>query len=239
MWGSVRSPVSVDEQVWIERSMRWFVGEFGAAPLNRAVALPAEEYFPGTLGDTEDDVRAVLDRVCGYMDVDRHRVELEFFTDSHEQLRRGSQFFGEGRHQGVAGHYRREHGQTIVSINGSQTGSPVSLVATIAHELCHERLIGEQRVSGDEPDHEQLTDLLTVYLGMGVFTANSAFTFTQNNAGWRTERLGYLDARMFGYGLAFYAWLRDESKPSWATHLSTNPRTYLKQGLRFKNRQRV
>ncbi len=217
--------------------MRWFVGEFGAASLNRAVVLPTEGYFQGTFGGTEQDVRALLDRVCAYLGVSPERVELEFFTDGHEQLRQSSSLFAEGRYQGVAGHYRREHGQTIVSINGSQVGNLPGLIATIAHELCHERLIGEHRVSGDELDHEPLTDLLTVYLGMGIFTANSALTVVQNSSGWRTERLGYLDPRLFGYGLAYYAWLRGETKPPWAKHLSTNPRAYLKQGLRFKNRQ--
>ncbi|TDU86852.1 hypothetical protein EV138_0368 [Kribbella voronezhensis] len=36
-----------------------------------------------------------------------------------------------------------------------------------------------------------------------------------------------------GYGLARYAWLRGESAPDWASHLDTNPRVYLRDGLRF------
>jgi hypothetical protein len=38
---------------------------------------------------------------------------------------------------------------------------------------------------------------------------------------------------MYGYALARYAWLRGETSPAWAAHLDTNPRTYLKDGLRF------
>jgi hypothetical protein len=37
-------------------------------------------------------------------------------------------------------------------------------VATVAHELGHARLLGEERVTGDRPDGEPLTDLATVYL---------------------------------------------------------------------------
>lgn len=38
---------------------------------------------------------------------------------------------------------------------------------------------------------------------------------------------------MFGYALACYAHLRGETRPAWAHHLGTNPRAYLKQGLRY------
>jgi hypothetical protein len=38
---------------------------------------------------------------------------------------------------------------------------------------------------------------------------------------------------MYGYALARHAWLRGETSPAWAAHLDTNPRTYLKDGLRF------
>lgn len=236
MWGTARSPVTTDERNWIERSMRWFVGEFGTMPLNREVILPTDEFFPGAYQGTEGDVRLVLDRVCLYMGVDPDRVEFEYLTDSDEELRRNSPYFGAGPFHGAAGHYRRENGRTVIAVSGTQATDPTALVATIAHELGHERLIGEYRVTGHERDHEPLTDLLTVYLGFGVFNANAALRFSQNNQGWRTQRLGYLDERMFGYGLAHYAWLRGESNPPWAKHLDTNPRAYVKRSLRFLNK---
>jgi hypothetical protein len=37
---------------------------------------------------------------------------------------------------------------------------------------------------------------------------------------------------MFGYGLACYARLRDERRPGWAKYLDTNPRAFMKRGLR-------
>jgi hypothetical protein len=38
---------------------------------------------------------------------------------------------------------------------------------------------------------------------------------------------------MYGYALAYYSQLRGEDDPSWAIHLDTNPRTYLRRGLRY------
>lgn len=101
------------------------------------------------------------------------------------------------------------------------------------HELCHERLLGEGHVTAEKADHEPLADHATVFFGFGIFTANAAFHFEQNNQAWQTRRLGYLTQPIFGYALACYAWLRGEREPSWARHLHTNPRSYLKQGLAY------
>jgi hypothetical protein len=40
--------------------------------------------------------------------------------------------------------------------------------------------------------------------------------------GWSTRRLGYLSEEQLGYGLARFAYERDESKPSWAKFLTAN-----------------
>lgn len=102
-----------------------------------------------------------------------------------------------------------------------------------SHELAHVRLLGEERISRDRADQEPLTDLLTVFFGLGIFAANAARDFSQSSSGWQAQRLGYLTEQMFGYGLGCWATLRAESDPPWAKYLGTNPRTYMKHGLRY------
>lgn len=82
-----------------------------------------------------------------------------------------------------------------------------------------------------------MTDLLTVFFGLGIFTASSAFQFSQwqdaNWEGWSTKRLGYLDEPSLGYALAAYAYVRGEQKPRWSGHLVQGVLSYLKQSERF------
>jgi hypothetical protein len=89
----------------------------------------------------------------------------------------------------------------------------------------------------DEENPEHLTDLLTVFLGMGVFTANAAFQFSQWDegmmSGWSAGRQGYLTEKMYGYALAVFAWIRGELKPKWAKNLSPNNYTYFKQNMKY------
>jgi hypothetical protein len=107
------------------------------------------------------------------------------------------------------------------------------LVATVAHELGHVRLLGEGRVHGGYEDHEPMTDLLTVFFGLGVFTANSAFRIDASSQGWRAQTRGYLNEEMFGYALALFALMRGERNPSWSRYLEGSVSTFFKNGQKY------
>lgn len=232
MWRRVpKCPVRAEEQVWIEESLDWMVGEFGRAILLRPVSLPTVSFLPAGYAGSVDDVRAVFAGICELMEVAPDQVELELGEEDQQPLIDHVPLAF--RSQEAAGHWRRHDGRTVVHVELRQ--DPVALVATIAHELGHQRLLGEDRISTSRRDHEPLTDLLTVFFGLGIFSANAAFEFRSSERSWGTSRLGYLTESMYGYALARYCWLRGESEPAWAEHLDVNPRTYLKQGLRFLN----
>lgn len=82
-----------------------------------------------------------------------------------------------------------------------------------------------------------MSDLVTVFYGLGVFNANSSFVFEQwTNSqfqGWRASGAGYLTEEMFAYALALFAYLRKESKPEWKSFLSTNVKSYFKSSVKY------
>ncbi|MBL7255865.1 hypothetical protein [Paractinoplanes lichenicola] len=233
-------PVRPVEQEWIDRSMDWFVAEFGPRQLRAEVVLPTDDYFPGAYRGSREDVQAVLRKLCAHMRIDPARIEVEHDeADDNPELSAHVPIHQAG--SGAAGHFRVRDGKIVIGIRDDQAARPMALVATIAHELGHVLLLGDGRISDRRQDHEPLTDLLTIFYGLGIFSANSAFDFSQVVRGDysydQTSRLGYLTEPMYGYGLARYAWLRGEPDPAWARHLDTNPRTFLKRGLRFLSAQ--
>ncbi len=224
-------PVAAREQQWIEELTTWFRAEFGQDYLRRPIILPTEEFFPGPHDGSQDAIRAIIDRLCGYVDVDPNAITVEFYGDTAEQdLARAAGLTISSR--GAAGHYRLVDGRAVIGIDQTLGVKPDRLIATVAHELGHVRLLGEGRITTKRTDHEPLTDLLTIYLGLGIFTANARFDYRQDNARRTTSNLGYLTEPMFGYGLACHAWLRGEPRPDWLRYVDTNPRTYAKRGLR-------
>jgi len=78
-----------------------------------------------------------------------------------------------------------------------------------------------------------MTDLVTVFLGLGIFTANSAARFRQyqdeRRHGWSMQRLGYLPEEVYGYALARFTAERCVLKPEWAKYLSPNVRAYFQK----------
>jgi hypothetical protein len=194
------------------------------------VVLPTPEFFPDAYLGTEEDARVIFSRVCDYMGLPSESVELSFYTD------RNPVYEGQWQ-QGTAGLYHEEQGKFWVSVEASNLDDPLGLVGTLAHELAHVHLLGHGRISADVEDHEPLTDLLTVFLGLGVFTANSAihenYWHEGNVSGWSVGRRGYLSMPMYGYAFALFAQARGEEDPAWAKELRLDVRAALKQGARF------
>ncbi|MFD0337166.1 hypothetical protein ACFVH0_00465 [Streptomyces sp. NPDC127117] len=174
---------------------------------------------------------------------------MEYFESPEEESR--ALRSNHGRHRTV-GRYHKVDGHAVIEFDLREAEKPAVLAAIIAHELGHVRLLGEDRIQGIEVDHERLTDLVTVFLGMGVFTANAAYRFTKSAQrfsalplGDLTEReltgtaldpthhLGYLTERQFGYALACYCLLRGETDPLRSRHLEPGALAVLKQGLQY------
>jgi hypothetical protein len=236
-WSTPTCPVEEEDKLWIEESMQWLLEEFGSETFRDVeVVLPTDEFFPDEYLGDEEDVEALVERVCDYMDVNRDRLVLEFFEDENNEFQR-SLCFVDGPTDGASGHYHKRRDKFVISLESSQLIDPMSLVATVAHELGHVRLLGEARIHGGYEDHEPLTDLLTVFFGLGVFTANSAFRFSQwsdgSLQGWRADRKGYLTEEMFGYALALFALMRGERSPAWGQFLEGSVKTYFKNALKY------
>ncbi len=164
-------PVDDASRSWVDARWRWLEGQFGVERVRKCAAvLPRPEFFPDSYDGTEDDARRVLDRVCGYMDVDPGCIEMSLYSDQGPLA--GHPMF-EGQWQGTTGLYHPEGDKFRVWLEAANLHDPLAMVATMAHELGHVHLLGHGRLSGDEEDQEPLTDLLTVYFGLGAITANS------------------------------------------------------------------
>jgi hypothetical protein len=232
-WFRPSCQLDAENKAWIDRRFTWLSEEFGLESIWKAeVILPTHEYFPDPYDGSEEAAESLFDRVCGYMHVDRGRMDLCFYSED----RPGASLGLSGRYEGTAGLYEPGWRQTV-RIESSNLDDPTALVAAMAHELGHVHLLGDGHISPDAPDHEPLTDLLTVYFGMGIFTANSVIRERNwrggGMEGWSIGKLGYLTAPMYAYAFALFAWARGEHAPAWAKHLRLDVRSPLKKNLRY------
>jgi hypothetical protein len=228
-WLAPKPPISTLEKTWTESRMCWLAERLGIDRLLRAeVLVPADGSFPLPYRGTEDDVRRVLGWLCDAMQVNPSRVGLEI-CDAIPSAR-----------QGAVGQYEYGEQRAVVRVLRSQLEDPQKLAATLAHELAHELLIGGGLLTTDVSDHEDLTDLLPVFLGAGLFAANCTLEEKYKDTGtwssWRIGKQGYLPARVFGYAFALFAFLRDEDRPSWAGYLRRDAAEPFQKGLAYLRR---
>lgn len=229
-------PVHPEDKAWIERRLTWLLEHYGRERLAAAeTILPTKDFYPAKYKPDEANLETLFELTCRYMDVPRSCVELFVFDDE------------EPRHPGIwedvkAGLYAAsDKPETVrVGVESSLLDDPVALVATMAHELALVHLLGEGRIPVETEDREPLADLLTVFLGMGIFGANSVVHESSWAAGhwsgWTVGRRGYLTMPMYGYAFALLAWARREPYPPWATHLRLDVRAALESSYRFLTR---
>lgn len=228
-------PVDDATRAWLDARWAWLEREFGPGRARNApVVLPRPEFFPDPYHGTEDDARLILDRVCGYMGLDPDSVVMSLYDDQGPVA--GHPFF-DGRRHGTAGLYHAEGGRFRVWIEATNLADPLALVATVAHELGHVHLLGHGRVSADEDDHEPLTDLLTVFLGLGVIAANAVirekYWHEGQYSGWSIGRSGYLTMPVFGYALARFARARGEDGSDWSRELRPDVRSAFHRSVKL------
>jgi hypothetical protein len=228
-------PCDPAAKVWVEKRLAWLADEFeDSAYSGRPVILPTPQFFPDPFDGSESSIRTMLDRVCGYMDVDRELVDLEF-TDHCGKIWMVNDS-GQYLPSGMAGTYSKEDQRVHIKLDVSGIDNLTGLIGTMAHELAHERLMGERRMTGEEFDNELLTDLTVVHFGLGVFLANSPRAWQSTLTSWpggELRRPEYMSSPMYGWALAHLALFRGETKPPWARYLSLSARANLTQGIRY------
>ena len=247
---SPKLPISDEQRMWVDEGFKRLEKLLGRRRMTEAkVVEPTAEDFPDTYDKTPQAVESLFARVCAHMRVDRDSIELEIFQDETEELKDIVPHWrsrGDGGTQ-AAGLCMRateedratdsDDGRMIVALRSTLLKDPMALVATAAHEIGHVILLSGNLMSAKTRDHELMTDLLTVFLGLGIFTANSAGQFKQHQTdrkiGWSMQRLGYLPQEVFAYALAKFALERSDDKTEWAKHLSTNVRADFKRSRRW------
>lgn len=106
------------------------------------------------------------------------------------------------------GTFSVEGNKAVIRYDPALLGQPQALLATFAHELAHLWLHSVGDPPGGPDLHEHATDCAAVYLGFGVFLANSARNFEQfqdlGMHGWKAQASGYLSERALVTALAIF-----------------------------------
>jgi hypothetical protein len=224
-----RTFLEPETEDWQIETWRWFLETFGGSDdLKRSpLVLPNRSFFPPTEKTGHERAEHIFE--CVKKAARMADWPCRLVAQPKRAERRVSELgILKPITHAPAGTFGFEGNEVVITYQPDDIDNPGVLIATLAHELAHYLLLRRrQEIPGGEELHELTTDLMTVYLGFGVFGASCAFNFSQHQDagthGWQWSRHGYLDERTWCFALAVFLELRGEDngavKPFLKQHL--------------------
>lgn len=219
--------VDAEASNWIVRAFGWALEQFGPDNFyqNTVLVTPTKDFFHVSLDGSQQLAGEVFARVRTYAGMQDWPCKLiAQAPDMNPEL--APLVYLENAPRGPGGTFCRPHEDAEVEItyNPSLIKRPQALVAVLAHELAH--YLGHTTSTpppGGEKNWEYATDLLAVFMGFGIFLANSAFRFQQftgvGTQGWSSGKLGYLTDFEVVYCLALFCVLKGIPREQVQPHL--------------------
>lgn len=237
-------PIDADELEWQFATFKWLGSEFGAAG-DSPLVLPTPEYFPpsGAKGHARAErlfasVKAAAGMADWACELQAGAVDRPAYVGAGLLL----------RHEGAAapcGTFAVDDAEggrkVVITYNPSLIDESGALVATFAHELAHYLMSTAQTAPpGGWELHELHTDIAAVYLGFGIFLANSARSFGQfqsaGETGWASRTQGYLSEGALLTATAIFQKLARRDPMEAAPWLKDYLRTDLKKASKALDR---
>jgi hypothetical protein len=200
-------PLNEERRLSIDDAFLYLQELFGKDILRRKIMRTMDDkIFPIQLNDAEDIYR-LAQTIARIMDINPEKIVLDYFS--------------ENEYHEAAGLYKGkdEDGNYHVALLDSIYTDIEKVIATIAHEFAHIKLLGEERM---DENSEELTDMVTLIYGFGIFNSNVVFKLTGDHVerSWTTSSTGYLSQADWGYLFALYQYVSGNSKPHWITYLN-------------------
>jgi len=235
-------PVTPQDQIWVEESLSFLKDILGEERLLAVKTVePSKAFFNRDFDGTEADAQFILEYCQELMDIEKGKVSLEFYSEENRYLDDGTLLSTTadimGRSYGAAGTYQQKDGKSLIQIAREQLKHTESLIATISHELAHEKLLGEHRIIEND---EYLTDLVAIVYGFGIFIANSKFQFQSgmnDGFGWQMQSQGYLPEQVIAYAMASLALKKEEKTFDYTKFFDSAVKKFFEKSLTYLESQ--
>ena len=187
-------PIDEDELEWLLACFAWIDRTLGERDRSDGfeprLVLPSDQDIQNA--KTAPELFEVVKRIAG---LEAWECRLEKGEARRERIDTGLAT-GPFTDSNALGTFSVEGNTPVIRYDPSLLRDPDALVATFAHELAHLVIHSLGMPPGGQALEEHATDCLAVYLGFGVFLANSARHFSQFNdgamQGWSSQTSGYL-----------------------------------------------
>ena len=224
---------------WLFETFAWAIENFGTYTFYQDTILvtPTHKHFPLKIEQLHEYEIALktLEMVKKYAMIQNWPCEL-VVQEPDVELQLAETLIIESPTAGTAGTFSHSEGKYVITYNPKILKNSENMVATFAHELAHYLSYNSPLPPLGREYLEHATDLLAVYMGFGVFLANTAFSFQQYNnvysQGWTVCNQGYLSQYELTYALAIFCTLKNISNPEVEKHLKKSLCSFYKKAVK-------
>ena len=241
IWNPFRNkPLLSEEDALFQREcFKWLLTYFGGDAFYKEIqlVLPTREFFPATLDSNESAAKTTFAQVSKHAGMGKWPVNLEA-QEEDPNLHIAPTLVIRNIEQNPLGTFSaNEENDAVITYNPKIISDPAQMIATFAHELSHYlTATAQEPPPGGWDNWEFATDIGAIFLGFGIFMANSAFNFSQYSGpdaiGWQTSGGGYLTEAEYSYALAMFLRLKEIPPKKAFPHCDTNIKKHLKRALK-------
>lgn len=226
-------PLNEERRQSIDDAFLYVLELFGKDIIHKPILTRDAPIFPIEINEVSEII-PLAHEIAKVMDIDPKSLDIGFFQGA--QAVDISAVDPDNRETSAAGLYygKNSEGKYEVNFADNIHVDVGRIIATIAHEFSHIKLLGEGRM---QENSEELTDMLPLFYGFGLFNSDTVLTFTRESQGtqssWQSNTLGYLSFADWGYLFALYMYVRNEKEPEWFHHLNKTVSKDCKLALDF------
>ena len=216
-------------------TFEWLLKYFGGSHFydDIQLVLPTDKFFPAEIRSPHDAAEFTFQRVKDYSGLTDWPVILEE-QDADPNLLVAPTIAIQNNDISPAGTFRIDKNEKVrITYNPDIVSDPVKMVSVFSHELAHYlTATSPEPPPGGWENWEFATDTCAIFLGFGIFQANSAFGFQQystpDSIGWSTSGVGYLSQRERCFALAVFLKLKGINPEVAYPYCDRNVKSYLK-----------
>ncbi len=234
--------IAEEDRLFIIEAYKWLLKNFGGDTFYKktSLILPTEAFFQELFNSREKVAEKAFKYVQKYAGMEKWPCELKVQDYDPEQKVSPSIISQEVASHPLGSFSDKNPDKVVITYNPSLISRPNQLIATFAHEFAHylTRDCMEAPPGGWE-NWEATTDVAAVFMGFGVFMANSVFTFTQYAGGELygccSSRSGYLSEEVLSFALGIFIKLKKINHYNIYRYLDPNIKTFLIKSLEELN----
>ena len=240
MFGLFSTKPLLDEgsTLWIFEAYAWAFRNFGSDILHHDTILvtPSNRHFPEQARSAEEIVSTSFQRVIAYAGMQNWPCQPVPVTACSEQPVTAIQISHAPRGPAAAISVSGASTNIPVAFDAHQVRKPHVLIAIFAQELAkHLGATAQEIPPGGEQLRPVAYDLLAVFMGFGLFLANSALEVGKggcSGCGVSVQRLGNLTEEEATYALAVFCALKDIQADEVEPHLKKTLRAFFRKAVK-------